>query len=161
MAQLSVRELGKDSRDTEKKIQKYFILKPSCNFEKPAALNWKRFANRALLTIAATLLNDTDVKHLGNHTDSVTIYLRERSRERSYEMRFWCRSLPIFSIPNKYHSFVMLNITVTTDQALSQPIHARGHEWCSYIIWMCLWRLSLPIFSIHNKYRKWQCSISW
>ena len=23
------------------------------------------------MTIAATLLNDTDVKHLGNHTDSV------------------------------------------------------------------------------------------
>ena len=39
MAQLSVRDLRKDPRETEKKIQKYFILKSSCNFEKPAALN--------------------------------------------------------------------------------------------------------------------------
>ena len=76
MAQLSVRDLRKDPRETEKKIQKYFILKSSCNFEKPAALNRKTFANRALLTMAATPLNDTDVKHLGNHTDPVTIYLR-------------------------------------------------------------------------------------
>ena len=60
MAQLSVRELCEDSGGTEKKIRKYFILKSSRNFEKPAALNCKRFANRALLTIAATL-NDTDV----------------------------------------------------------------------------------------------------
>ena len=87
MAQLSVRELRKDSRDTERKIRKYFIVKPSYTFEKPAALNLKRFANRALLTIAATLLNDTDVKHLGNHTDSVAIYLRERLRLLSCEMR--------------------------------------------------------------------------
>ena len=86
MAQLSVRELRKDLRETEKKIQKYFILKFSCNFEKPAALNRKKFANRALVTIAATLLNDTDVKHLGNHTDSVAIYSRERSRDRSRVM---------------------------------------------------------------------------
>ena len=50
------------------------------------ALNRKKFANRALVTIAATLLNDTDVKHLGNHTDPVAIYLRERSRERSRVM---------------------------------------------------------------------------
>ena len=83
MAQLRVRDLRKDSRETEKEIRKYFILKSSCNFEKPAALNWKRFANRALLTITATLLNDTDVKHFGNYTDTITIYLRERSRERS------------------------------------------------------------------------------
>ena len=41
----------------------------------------KRIANRALLTIAATLLNDIDVEHLSNHTDSVTIYLREITRE--------------------------------------------------------------------------------
>ena len=46
----------------------------------------KRIANRALLTIAATLLNDIDVEHLSNHADSVTIYLRERSRERSRVM---------------------------------------------------------------------------
>ena len=97
--------------ERQKKIRKYFILKSTYNFEKPAALNWIRFTNSALLTIAATLLNDTDVKHLGNYTDSLTIYLRERTRERSremqfmisYEMRLWWRSLPIFSIPNKYH----------------------------------------------------------
>ena len=87
MAQLSVRKLHKDSREIEKKIRKYFILKSSCNFEKPAVLiKLKKFADRALLMITATLLNDTDVKHLGNHTDSVTIYLRERSRERSRVM---------------------------------------------------------------------------
>ena len=74
MAQLRVRNLRKDSRETEQKIGKYFILKSRCNFEKPAALNWKKFANRALLTIAATLLNDTDVKHFCNYTDTITIY---------------------------------------------------------------------------------------
>ena len=67
-------------RETEKKMRKYFILKFSYNFERPTALNRKKFANRALVTIAATVLNDTNVKHLGNHTDSVAIYLRERSR---------------------------------------------------------------------------------
>ena len=46
----------------------------------------KRIANRALLTIAATLLNDIDVEHLSNHADSVTIYLRARSLERSRVM---------------------------------------------------------------------------
>ena len=64
-------------------MRKYFYRKFSYNFERPVALNRKRFANRALVTIAASLLNDTNVKHLGNHTDSVAIYLRERSRERS------------------------------------------------------------------------------
>ena len=73
MAQLSVRELREDLERLRKKIRKYFILKFSYNFERPTALNRKKFANRALVTIAATLLNDTDVKHLGNHTDSVAI----------------------------------------------------------------------------------------
>ena len=164
MTQLRVRDLRKDSRETEKKkIRKYFILKSSCNFEKPAALNWKRFANRALLTIAATLLNDKWYRcktfwepywHYHN------LFTREITRQVargvliSYEMRLWWRPLSILSI------LVMLNITVTTDQALSLSIHARRHEWWSYTTWMCLWWRSLRIFSIHNKYRKWQCSIS-
>ena len=41
MAQLSVRELRKDLRETEKKIRKYFILKFCYNFERPTALNIK------------------------------------------------------------------------------------------------------------------------
>ena len=73
MAQLSVRELRKDLRETEKKIRKYFILKFSYNFDRPTALNRKKLANRALVRIAATLSNDTDIKHLGNYTDSVAI----------------------------------------------------------------------------------------
>ena len=58
-------------------IWKHFIFKFICNFEKPAVLNLKRLAKtqenifRALVTIAATL--NSDVNHLGNHTDAVAI----------------------------------------------------------------------------------------
>ena len=53
MAQLSVRELREDLERLRKKIRKYFILKFSYNFERPTALNRKKFANRALVMIAA------------------------------------------------------------------------------------------------------------
>ena len=88
MAQLNVRELRKQKQ--RKKRKYFYFFKFSCNFEKPESLNRKGFAKtqpnifRALVRLAATL--NSDFKHLGNHRDSVAIYLRKRSRERSHVM---------------------------------------------------------------------------
>ena len=83
MAQLSVRELREDLERLRKKIRKYLIPKFSYNFERPTALNRKTFANRALVTIAATLPIPMSNILVTIQTLSQSNYARDHARGRA------------------------------------------------------------------------------